>query len=944
MSATPLGPYILGERVGTSVWLAEDTRNGKQVALKLLTKQLPKEPAKRDPLVREVRVAAALYHAFLVPILEIAVIGDNLLMVMDVVQGDRLSAVVRSGPLERGPLLNVSYQLADAIKFLHTKNVLHGNITGDSVLITTGGQVKLGGLNLNNLLQRRDVSTYQQKGNDARSVAYMSPEQITGQQVEERSDVFSFGLVMYELATGRQTFAGAQASDIARLVVQGQPASPKSLNPGIDNSILSILGRCLFKDPFRRYRDGKELVDDIGRAQPDAIRIADELSRRMVAPVATATGESARRSILFLADVANYHELQLTSAADATRAAARMQQLLGESVFLFDGNVVDPFGPRLIAEMPSVEAALEAARKGEFDFSVGQQEGEPLPVRMLLHAGEITVQDNVPGGPAITRGFEVVEQLPPMALWISEDFAKEARGNTNVRFRDAGARGGMKLYTIVPAEAPSEPTPTTAELEEQEAAEEAARLATLTAKRKRTQTLALGATAAILLLAVIGFLWWRQADEAPAPAVVKATAPAGPRELVVAPIRIESTDTNAAEMAEGIRAGAVELLKTYPEMRIVPAAGNDALHVTGALRGAAGAFELVTLAGNVTAAPVPVTDVASGVDALVRFAAAQVKAELRPPVNAAAMNAFAGALTTTDAAKKEALLKTAVAADPNFMPAQLTAFALYRSKGRRTEALSAARQIMALDPTHTDAARLVAQASLANGDLASSFEAYDVVLQHEKQDIDALNVIAHYAAAAGDTRRFNAAVARLSKMPPELVTAHEPDLLVMSGRVGSAVDKYYELENNSPRNSALALKIGRISVLRRTAGLAAEELKKLQQSDPAYGYHILKAYIAAEERKHSEVEQDVKAAFAASVPGDDYWTSVAEIYAIQGLDPKRVTEALERAVARHEPTGPYILSNRLFSYLASEARFQKLTATIKAEQTALQQALEKVRL
>jgi tetratricopeptide (TPR) repeat protein len=336
--------------------------------------------------------------------------------------------------------------------------------------------------------------------------------------------------------------------------------------------------------------------------------------------------------------------------------------------------------------------------------------------------------------------------------------------------------------------------------------------------------------------------------------------------------------------------------------------------------------------------------VASGVGALVRFAATEAKLETRPPVNAAALNAYAAALTTTDGTKKESFLRAAVAADPNFVPAQLAAFSLFRAEGKRTEMLAAAKQIMALDPTNIEAARAVAQASLARGDLAGSFAGYDAVLQREQQDIDALNVIARYAAAAGDTRRFNTAVARLRSMPPELVTAHAPDLLVMTGRIGSAIDQYYELENASPRNGSLALKIGRIAVLRRTPGLAEEELRKLQQSDPAYGYHILKAYIAAEARDHAQVEQELKAAFAASVPGDDYWTNVAEIYAIEGQDARRVTEALERAVARHEPTGPYILSNRLFSYLASEPRFQKLTETVKADQATLRQALENVRL
>src|SRR6187455_2192527 len=100
MSSTqPLGPYAIGERVGSSVWLGEDTRNGKRIALKLLTRQLPKDPAKREALLREVRVAGALYHTFLVPIVEIVPQGDNLLMIMDVVDGQPITRKVQNAPL-----------------------------------------------------------------------------------------------------------------------------------------------------------------------------------------------------------------------------------------------------------------------------------------------------------------------------------------------------------------------------------------------------------------------------------------------------------------------------------------------------------------------------------------------------------------------------------------------------------------------------------------------------------------------------------------------------------------------------------------------------------------------------------------------------------------------------------------------------------------------------
>src|SRR5437763_943552 len=175
-----IGSFRLGERIGNTVWQAEDTRNGKRVAVKLLTRSLPRDPQRREAMVHEVRQNAALYHVSLVGIIEIAVAGDMLLLVMDFVDGMSLSKRFANHPAERPEFFRIAYQAVDVLKLLHIKNLIHANLNGDSLLLTTTGQVKVAGLNLGNLLPKKEgpAATYQQKGSEIRCVSYMAPEQI----------------------------------------------------------------------------------------------------------------------------------------------------------------------------------------------------------------------------------------------------------------------------------------------------------------------------------------------------------------------------------------------------------------------------------------------------------------------------------------------------------------------------------------------------------------------------------------------------------------------------------------------------------------------------------------------------------------------------------------------------------------------------------------------
>ena len=952
-AGTLLQNFRLIERVSVSVWRAEDVRNSKAVAVKILSKGLPKDPVKREKLIRDVRLNAALYHSFLVGIQEVVAVGDSLLLVMEWLHGQPLAERVHGRAVARDEFFRIAYQVLDALKLLHAKNIVHGNIAGDSIIVLPTGHVKVAGLNLGNILPRQgQPSQYQQKANNLRAVSYMAPEQITNQTIMPATDIFSVGLVMYEMATGRLPYQAATASDVAHKIVDEQPPSPKAVNPNIDNAVLSMLGGCLFKDPYKRFKDARVALDAVTRVDVDAPRFALEVARAAAAPPAGAPQPQARTSILFAADIVGYDDLMATDPTSATRQAARMQQLLGEAVYLFDGKVLDSLGGRVIAELPSAESATEAARKCEFDFSPEQQGADPIPVRMLLHAGEVNGQEGAVGGSGVERALAVLQQLPPLVLHVSEEFIK--RGKTNVRYRDAGARAGMKLSTIAAAE-PEDATEAASIVTDADLlpVEEPAPIrpvrtpvvvagqnARAPSRKSPWLTIGIAAMAVIAIVALAAVFVRRRAPETAPLAAVAApptATPAAPRKVFLS---VTGADPSLAARADAVQRAVISIVQASPQLRVADAAGSDVSVFNAQMRTGAAGPEIVT---DDAAAPAP--DAASAVQSILQRVSSRLKVNVPGAASAEAYNAFADALTAdaaNDKVKTEAALRAATHADPNFVAAQLMALRFFASQNKQADAADAARHLLASAPGNIDAARVVARTALAAGDPATALTGYSAVLSQNGKDSEALNAIGKYAVAVGDEQKVRLILARLSSIPAT-AEIHDPDLMMASGHIDAAVQKYYEIEEKVPNNPSLSVKIGRIAVLRHSTPIAELELKKLQQSDPAYRMHILRAYLAAQSGNKTEANAELKLAAAAMTPGDDYWTTAAEVAAISG-NVEGIIDALQRAAERKEPTATYILHDPLFTFLGNDARFQKVRESLAIQQDEIRTALAAVSL
>ncbi|MGH9939106.1 MAG: serine/threonine-protein kinase, partial [Blastocatellia bacterium] len=203
---------LLGAGGMGEVYLAQDTRLGRQVAIKLLTPDAAQDPTAKRRLMREARAAAALNHPNIVTIHSIEEADDSVFIVMEYVEGETLTTRIRDGKLEFIPLLDIGAQVADALAAAHSVGLVHRDIKPSNILITREGQVKLLDFGIAKVTKPFHTeggganSRLTAEGNIVGTVAYMSPEQGRGETLDARTDIFSLGAVLYESATGKLPF------------------------------------------------------------------------------------------------------------------------------------------------------------------------------------------------------------------------------------------------------------------------------------------------------------------------------------------------------------------------------------------------------------------------------------------------------------------------------------------------------------------------------------------------------------------------------------------------------------------------------------------------------------------------------------------------------------------------------------------------------------------
>jgi len=262
------------------VYEAEDTRLGRHVAVKFLPESLSAARESVERFEREARTLASLSHPNICSIYDIGTHSDRQFIVMELLEGTSLRERIHGGPLSVEQIVEIGAQLADALDAAHAKGIVHRDIKPANIFITKRGQAKLLDFGIAKLgdagpgHHSRDETRLSEEvatspGVAIGSVSYMSPEQARGEELDGRTDLFSLGLVIYEMATGHQAFGGQTTAVVFDALLNRQPAEPRAANPDLPDELQRVILRALEKDRRMRFQTAADMAAELVRIRRD---------------------------------------------------------------------------------------------------------------------------------------------------------------------------------------------------------------------------------------------------------------------------------------------------------------------------------------------------------------------------------------------------------------------------------------------------------------------------------------------------------------------------------------------------------------------------------------------------------------------------------------------------------------------------------------------------